>query len=335
MIVTHFQRRPFATSFSIERVFATVRRAFPPWVDCRVASCRHNGTKPLHLLYNMVEAFLRQAGINHITGDTAYLALLLPKRKTLITVHDCGSMARLKGWRRRLYRWCWLVLPVRRCVMVTAISDHTKQELIRYTGCPEAKIRVVPDPVGKEFCSLPREFCAEMPVILQIGAGANKNLSRVAVALRDLRCELHIVGRLRDEDRLQLDLNRVRYRVSYRLCEREIVEAYEKCDLVIFASTSEGFGMPIIEANAVGRPVVTSNIEPMTAVAGRAACFVDPSDPESIRRGILRIIGNPGYRQELVQHGLENIKRFSAETVAETYLAIYQDIAQSLGHSGA
>src|ERR1700719_1387377 len=135
MIVTHFQRRPFGHNFSIERVFSTVRRALPCGVDCRVAVCRHNGTRPLQMARNMVEAMFRQAGINHITGDTSYLACFLRKKNTLLTVHDCGGMLRLQGWRRSLYRWCWLWLPVRRCARVSVISEPIKQEVMRYTGC--------------------------------------------------------------------------------------------------------------------------------------------------------------------------------------------------------
>src|SRR5262245_34995494 len=125
MIVTHFQRRPFARgNFSIERVFSTVRLALPAEVQCRVAICRHHGSRPLKVVYNMVEAMFRQSGINHITGDASYLAVLLFKRHTLLTIHDCLGMLRLQGWRRRLYRWLWLSLPVRRSAMVTVISEN-------------------------------------------------------------------------------------------------------------------------------------------------------------------------------------------------------------------
>lgn len=155
MIVTYLQRRPRLGVFSIERVFSTVRRALPSWVDCRVAVCRHNGTNPLRVFYNIVEATMRQAGINHITGDISYLALLLRKRSTILTVHDCESMVSLKGWRRRLYRWWWLSIPIQRSALVTVISERIKQEVMQYTGCPEAKIRVVPDPVGGSSSRFP------------------------------------------------------------------------------------------------------------------------------------------------------------------------------------
>jgi glycosyltransferase involved in cell wall biosynthesis len=84
--------------------------------------------------------------------------------------------------------------------------------------------------------------------------------------------------------------------------------------------------MPITEANAIGRPVVTSRIEPMVSVAGGAACLVDPYDPMSIRSGILRVIEDRHYREVLVRLGFENAKRFSAEAVAQSYMAVYREL---------
>ena len=329
MIVTYLQRRPFPHDFSIERVFSTVRRALPPAVESRVKVCRYNGTNPFKLAHNLIEAAFQQTDINHITGDVSYLALFLPKRNTILTIHDCQKMIKLKGWRRLLYSWWWLVLPIWRSMIVTVISTQTKEEVVLFTGCSREKIRVVPNPVGQEFYPFFREFRAEKPLILQLGARGNKNLGRVAAALRDIPCELHIIGTPLQADREELERAGIQYRVSRGLTDEQIVRAYQECDLVVFASTYEGFGMPIIEANAVGRPVVTSALEPMISVAGCAASFVDPLDTESIRSGVLRVIRDSDYREGLILQGFENAKRFSPRAVAEAYLEIYQEILPS------
>ena len=329
MIVTHFQRRPHPTYFSMERTFSAIRQALPGWVDCRLVVSRYDSRGLLGRIYNIFEAVRKQRGINHITGDTTYLGLLLRKNRTILTIHDCASIHRLKGWRLFFYRVFWLWLPVRRCMFVTVISENTRREVMRYAGCPEEKIRVVPDAVGEEFRPTPQAFRQEAPRILQVGAQAHKNLGRVAAALRGIPCELHVVGHLSEEDRRALDASGVRYRVSHDLTDEQMLRAYQESDLVIFASTYEGFGMPIIEANAVGRPLVTSALPPMSDVAGNAAALVDPYDPASIREGVLRVIEDPAYRAQLVENGLCNAARYRAEAVAAQYAALYLQLAHN------
>ena len=75
-------------------------------------------------------------------------------------------------------------------------------------------------------------------------------------------------------------------------------------------SLYEGFGLPILEAQAVGRPIVTSSWDPMRSVAGQGALLVDPEDVEEIREGVLAIVNNAELQSKLVSKGLENVKRY-------------------------
>ena len=78
-------------------------------------------------------------------------------------------------------------------------------------------------------------------------------------------------------------------KVLGRLTDGELVEAYRRCDMVVFASLYEGFGLPILEAQAMGRPVITSNFRAMREAAGDGALLVDPYSVEAIRDAVLRI----------------------------------------------
>jgi glycosyltransferase involved in cell wall biosynthesis len=97
--------------------------------------------------------------------------------------------------------------------------------------------------------------------------------------------------------------------------------------MVLFASTYEGFGLPIIEAQATGRPVVTSRVTAMPEVAGDGACLVDPYDVASIRSGVLRVLGDRGYRDSLVHRGFENVRRFEPGRIAAQYARLYEEVA--------
>ena len=144
-------------------------------------------------------------------------------------------------------------------------------------------MRVIHCNVSAEFRELPRPFRADRPRLLQIGTTENKNVERVAEAIAGLKCELVVIGRLSDGQRAALECNAVRFENRFDLGREQLVEEYQSCDLLVFVSTYEGFGLPIVEANAVGRPVVTSDLESMSEVAGGSACLVDPFDAMSIR----------------------------------------------------
>jgi glycosyltransferase involved in cell wall biosynthesis len=300
----------------------------PPSVETRSAYCRYR-RGIAGLLYNMVEARVRQSGIIHITGDIHYLALALDRKRTLLTIHDCVTIDRLRGWRRELARLIWYDWPTRCAGAVTVISERTKAELLSYTSCPESKITVIPNPLPPEFTPCKKPFCEKEPQLLQVGTRENKNLDNVARALAGLRCHLTIVGRLSDQQVCVLESNGIQYTALADLSDSGMLGAYHNADIVLFCSTYEGFGMPIIEANGVGRPVVASDIEPLRGTAGGAACLVNPYEVESIRGGILRLITDEDYREELIIRGFANAARFDATAVAKRYAEIYEQLLAS------
>jgi glycosyltransferase involved in cell wall biosynthesis len=322
----HFHRKPTAENVSIERLFADIRNAMPDHVQCSVHTCPFFSKHILPRIRNMLDAAKHQSQINHITGDVHYLALTLDKQRTLLTIHDCASLERLRGLSRAIFKLIWFTVPIRRARLVTVISESTRRELLRHVHCDPAKIRVVHDCVGKDFVPAPKPFNASEPEILQLGTKANKNLELLSKALAGLPCKLNIIGRLTGGQMEVLEQCRIRYTNRPQATNSEVFNAFQSCDLVALTSTYEGFGLPIIEANAVGRPVVTSNILSMPEVAGAAACLVDPLDVASIREGILQVWNDAGFRQRLVLAGFENVKRFSPTAIAAKYAALYEEL---------
>jgi glycosyltransferase involved in cell wall biosynthesis len=326
--VTHFQRKPFPGYVSIERLFIEIRKAMPLDIQCSMHMCPRFSKGVWPRLVNMMDAAKHQTQINHITGDVHYLALALDQRRTLLTIHDCAALERLRGLRRAVFKLLWFTLPIWRSRLVTVISESTRRELLRHTSCNPEKIRVVQNCVDGEFVPAPKPFNAAEPEILHLGTGANKNLERLAQALAGLPCRLNILGQLSRLQEQLLERGKIRYTNIPQATDAEVLRAFQNCDLVAFISTYEGFGLPIIEANAVGRPVVTSNILSMPEVAGEAACLVDPFDVTAIREGILRVWKDAAYRDNLIQAGFENVKRFTPKAIAEQYAALYRELAK-------
>lgn len=329
--ITYYQRRPSYRYFGIERVFGDIRDGVSKDIDCRVAISRFESRGLFRRLYNCIEAAFRQGDINHITGDVHYLSYLLQKRKTILTIHDCGYRDRLHGLRRKIFCFLWYWLPEKRCSIISVISESTKKELLGVLRCTPSKVRIVENCVSKDFQAFPREFNTQKPNILQIGTSFNKNLIRVAQALQGVSCSFSIVGQLSKDQKEALERCGIEYCARSNISGKELVEIYRQCDMLVFASTYEGFGLPILEAQAMGRPVITSNVASMPEAAGDAACFVDPFDVESIRRGIMLVIRDSHYRENMINLGYKNVTRFQREMAVGKYLGLYKEL---LGRRG-
>lgn len=325
--VTHFMRQPRPNVFSIERLYEDVRGAMPE--DCRVTvwTCRHPSTGLWPRVKDMCAARMGQGDVNHVTGDVHYLTFLLDPKRTVLTVHDLVLLGRMRGIRRWILWLLWYWLPVRRSRAVVTISGATRAALLDSVRCDPAKVRVIHNNVSDEFRPVLRPFNSELPRILQIGTKSNKNIERVAEALEGVPCRLAVVGSLSEAQAETLRRHGIDYENHVGLSRQALVAQYAEADLLVFASTYEGFGLPIVEAQAVGRPVVTSNLSSMPEVAGDAACLVDPLDAASIRAGVVKVIGDEEYRRRLVEAGYSNVERFRAAAVAENYAALYREIA--------
>jgi glycosyltransferase involved in cell wall biosynthesis len=232
-----------------------------------------------------------------------------------------------KGLKRYLLRLLWGTIPEKRVEFISVISQSTKNEVLKIIHCDPGKIRVIPVCISPNFIRYDKSFDASNPRILQIGTSKNKNLIRLVMALKGIRCRLDIVGKLSREQILALHENNIDYVNSFSLTEGDVILKYQESDFVTFVSTYEGFGMPIIEANTIGRPIIVGNILSMPEVAGNAACMVDPYNITDIRSGILRIINDKSYRETLIMNGFINSRRFDPQVIASQYLKLYQEIA--------
>ena len=320
-------RRPNA-NFSLEFVFEDVRLRLQSSIRAKVclAPCYSNGL--FRRLWIAVDAWNRRGQVTHVTGDINFAAILLPRKNTVLTILDCGFLERTKGLRKWLLHHYWLSLPVKSASVVTTISEAAKETIIRNLGFDPGTIVVIPVAVSDAFQPVPKDFNRECPLILQVGTAPNKNLKRAVVALQGIPCKLVIVGEINESVRELIDRYKIDIENYKNLREQELLQHYVDADIILFASTHEGFGMPIVEAQRIGRAVVTSSISSMPEVAGSGACLVDPFSVVSIQEGILKVIQDDLFRERVIADGFVNARRFDADEIATQYLKIYKTLAE-------
>jgi glycosyltransferase involved in cell wall biosynthesis len=100
----------------------------------------------------------------------------------------------------------------------------------------------------------------------------------------------------------------------------EIAMLYKNASVFVFPSLYEGFGIPILEAQASGVPVIASNNSSIPEIVGNSVLLIDPRDPKKIAEAILRVLNDNNLRRDLISKGYENIKRFSWEKCARETL---------------
>ncbi len=324
--VTYFYREPRKTGVSIEGIFRLVRECLKNDVEIKEFYCDAR----LSRLQNTLQAGKYAGAINHITGDVNFLALGLKGKKNILTIHDLGHCDTLKkrSWLQFLvYKLFWFQLPLRYIDTVTVVSQFTKSKLIGYFRFPEQKIRVIPDPVKPIFEYNRKESINSRPGILMMGTGKHKNLNNLIEAVKGTGFHLDIIGWPTQDDLDKLDSYGVSHKVYNNLTDEEVYKRYVACDVLYNASFYEGFGMPVIEAQSVGRPVITSDFGAMKEVAGDSAVLVDPYKPQQIRDAIVQLVTDKAFYDKMVSLGRENTRAYNYELIAQQYLDLYREMA--------
>jgi glycosyltransferase involved in cell wall biosynthesis len=327
--VRYIYRRPSPGHqyFSIERFFGDISRNLPAGFVASSRHCSFFSQGVLRRILIMLQAAWFQGEVTHVTGDINFAVALLRKRRTVLTILDLHWINDCKGLTRWLRRIVWARMPAARAQIVTVISEATKRDVLAQCNVDPGKIRVIPCCLSPEFKHVPKVFDSSMPTILQVGTRSNKNLERVIEAVAGIPCHLRVIGSLTPRQRELMKLHHVGYSNAISLSDSDIVSEYRAADVVVFASLAEGFGLPIVEAQGTGRIVVTSDRAPMTEVAGAGAIYIDPLSIRSIREGLLRAIVDPDLRERTIAAGLKNAARFSAQSVAAQYAAVYRELA--------
>lgn len=233
---------------------------------------------------------------------------------------------------------------VRHCIEVSSaiitVSNATKLDVVEYYGIDPSNVFVVPNGVDcseyaieltdEEKKRIHKKYGLPEKYVLYFGAvRKHKNLERLlqAYAMLPKRiredCKLVITKKNDVLSRLAVDL-KIESDVVFTgfIADEDKAAIYKMAELSMFVSLYEGFGIPIIEAQAAGIPVITSNISSMPEAAGDGALLVDPYSVENIAYEMEHVIEDQTLREQLIQKGYRNVQRFSWDEAASRMAAV-------------
>lgn len=297
------------------------------------------------------------ADVIHICDHSNALYIpSVPSRAQVITCHDVLALQSALGdipenpvrWPgRRLQNR--ILKGLRQAHRIACVSETTRTRLVKLGGFDKGRITRIYNglapqyaPMEQRAAELQLEHSAlkpQTPFILHVGNNSwyknRHGVLRIFASLRDqLRSpalKLVMVGKKlpRPITKLASDLGLTESVLELVEASDEDLKAlYSSAMLLLFPSLAEGFGWPIIEAQACGCPVVTSDRPPMTEIGGKGAIYIDPTSPEGAAH---KIINSLNSLHSVRHFGLMNAQRFSVDTMVEHYLHLYRiSIAETL-----
>jgi len=309
------------------------------WVDIR--GDRFNAWEQIRL---PLAALTSRLDLLHCPSQTAPYFAPCP---VVLTVHDLIPLRMDDGWpagevsrfRRDLAR------SVAKARRIIAVSEFTRHDLLSEFQMSENKIDVIPWGVHsqpyenipeEEWTALCQTYGLKSPFFVAFGGNApRKNVARILEAMsvftrtvtRDV--QLALIGVTpyiqRQIEAMANQLGISKNVVSLEYLSDKILSCFlVRCEALIYASLYEGFGLPILEAMALGTPVITSNVTSMPEVTGDAAILIDPQDEGAIAEAMRECHLNDRVKRELRIRGFRRSESFTWERTTRETLAVFR-----------
>jgi glycosyltransferase involved in cell wall biosynthesis len=284
---------------------------------------------------------------------TAPLGCSVP---VIVSVHDVSFLEHPEYFTRsRAAQLQWTVRrTVKRAARILTVSDFSRSAILKvYGDLEEDQVVVVPNAGGSLFRPISRESAAAVvrdrfgiagPFVLSVGdlqprknqIGLIRAFERLVKAQPQIRHTLLLVGketwfaeRVREAARTSGVGDRIRF--TGFVTDPELLQLYNACDLFVFPSFYEGFGLPALEAMACGRAVTCSNTSALPEVVDGAAILFDPYSVEEMVRAMADLLREPELRARMERLGLQRAAHFSWQKSAERTLDVYREVTERAG----
>ena len=279
---------------------------------------------------------------------TAFNHPVFYKKPCVITVHDLiiflFPSKQKKSFFHRAVARIILLSALGKAKKIIVPSNSTKNDLVKYFKADPAKIVPIYHGVPKQFYPRSKEeiekFLAQKkilpPFLLYIGQWRpHKNLVNLILAFNLARAKVPfklVLGGKPDYQPVLDQIKKSPFKNDIKILgfvkDEELPLWYAGALAFIFPSLAEGFGYPVLEAAAVGTPVLASNATSLPEVLGEAGFYFNPKNPAEIADCMVQILKDSELRKELAQKSLKQAKKFSFKKMAQKTLSVYQEVCQ-------
>lgn len=269
----------------------------------------------------------------------------------VVSVHDVSFLEHPEYFTRsrRFQLRVTVARTVRMAARILTVSEFSRRAILRAYRVDENKVTVVPNAVSSVFRPVQRQVALEWiqsrfkipgPFILTVGdLQPRKNHAGLIRAFEELlRANPHLPHRLvlvgkdtwySPELRRAAAASPVSERLHFAgfVDDEDLVHFYAACDLFVFPSFYEGFGLPILEAMACGRAVACSNTSAMPEVADSAGILFDPHSVREMTRAMQDLLLDQELRVRMERLGAQHASHFSWHEAARRTLEVYYDVS--------
>lgn len=257
----------------------------------------------------------------------AHTVPLIHPGRTVVTIHGLEYEFCPEGYSfwERVYMHYSIMLSCRVASTVICVSENTKRDVMKLYEVAEEKIRVIYEGYEKQSTINNQHLTkkSEKRYLLFIGRlEERKNIVRIIEVFEILKEKYQVPHELALVGKPGYGYARIKQQIANSKYQNAIIEKgyvseekkwelLKNADVFLFPTLYEGFGIPVLEAQSVGVPVVTSNTSSLPEVAGTGAILVDPESVESIVEGIHMVLSDQTWRSGIIEKATHNVSRFS------------------------